>query len=176
MTGVDLARVALRAAKERARERGAGARQAGVVRRGGRRPVVGGDGRDPLPLGAALERLTAERGWELPLAVGGVMGRWPEIVGATNAEHWRPRHFDEESRTLTVLCDSTAWATQLRLLAPQVLARLNQDLGRDSVRLIRVTGPGSPGGSGGHGGNGRAGGGAGRWRAPGSRGPGDTYG
>ncbi|WP_165985032.1 DUF721 domain-containing protein [Streptomyces sp. YIM 98790] len=172
LSGVDLARVALRAAKERARERGTGSRQTGVPRRGGRRSAAGADGRDPLPLAAALERLTAERGWELPLAVGGVMGRWPEIVGATNAEHWRPEHFDEESRTLTVRCDSTAWATQLRLLAPQVLARLNQDLGRGAVKLIRVTGPGGPGGPG----RGAGGGGGGRWRAPGSRGPGDTYG
>ena len=43
---------------------------------------------------------------------------------------------------LTVQCDSTAWATQLRLLAPQLVARLNEDLGQGTVRLIKVLGRG----------------------------------
>ena len=79
---MDLARVALRAAKEQARARGAAAQQKKQARRGGAcARVRGRDGRDPLPLGAAINRLITERGWETPAAVGGVMGRWPQIVG-----------------------------------------------------------------------------------------------
>lgn len=164
-SGVDLARVALRAAKERARARGALAQQKRQARRGGLRSGARPGGRDPVPLGAAVERLTAERGWEVPLAVGGVLGRWPELVGPEVAQHCEPVSYDEDSRVLTVRCDATAWATQLRLLAPQLLARLNADLGQGSVKLIKVLGPG--------GGPRRE---PGAWRAPGSRGPGDTYG
>ncbi|MEU5839800.1 DciA family protein [Streptomyces diacarni] len=162
---MDLARVALRAAKEQARARGAEAQQRRQARRGGGlRSGARRDGRDPLPLGAAVSRLIAERGWETPAAVGGVMGRWPQLVGPQVAQHCEPQRYDEEERTLSVRCDSTAWATQLRLLAPRLVARLNEDLGQGTVRMIKVRGPEAP----------RRG--YGPLRAPGSRGPGDTYG
>ncbi|MEU7281369.1 DciA family protein [Streptomyces sp. NPDC045431] len=166
-SGVDLARVALRAAKEQAKARGAAAQQKKQARRGGGlRSGARADGRDPLPLGAAINRLITERGWETPAAVGGVMGRWPQIVGEDLAKHCVPLRYDEdpEERVLTVQCDSTAWATQLRLLAPRLVARLNEDLGQGTVRVIKVLGPGGP----------RRG--YGPLRAPGSVGPGDTYG
>lgn len=164
-SGVDLARVALRAAKEQARARGAAAVQKKQARRGGLRSGAHADGRDPLPLGAAINRLITERGWEAPAAVGGVMGRWPQLVGPDVAQHCAPERYDEEARVLTVVCDSTAWATQLRLLAPMLVARLNTDLGHGTVKLLKVQGPAGPP----RGYNGRL-------RAPGSRGPGDTYG
>lgn len=166
-TGVDLARVALRAAKEQARARGAAAQQKKQARRGGGlRSGARSDGRDPQPLGSAINRLITERGWETPAAVGGVMGRWPQIVGDDLANHCVPLRYDDDpdARVLTVSCDSTAWATQLRLLAPQLVARLNADLGQGTVRMIKVVGPGGPERR------------FGPLRAPGSKGPGDTYG
>ena len=164
LSGVDLARVALRAAKEQARARGAAAQQKKQARRGGLRSGARADGRDPLPLGAAINRLITERGWETPAAVGGVMGCWPQLVGDDIALHCEPQSYDEQERVLTVRCDSTAWATQLRLLAPTLGARLNADLGHGTVKLIRVRGPEGPRSS------------HGRLRAPGSRGYGDTFG
>lgn len=164
-SGVDLARVALRAAKEQARARGDAAQQKKQARRGGGlRSGARADGRDPLPLGAAISRLITERGWEAPAAVGGVMGRWPQIVGDDVAKHCVPQKYEEDERVLTVQCDSTAWATQLRLLAPRLVARLNEDLGHGTVRVIKVLGPTGPPQR------------YGRLRAPGSKGPGDTYG
>ncbi|WP_079127367.1 DUF721 domain-containing protein [Streptomyces sp. TP-A0874] len=163
-SGVDLARVALRAAKERARAHGMAAERKKQARRGGLRSGARADGRDPLPLSAAIKRLMTERGWETPAAVGGVLGRWPQLVGPEVAQHCEPQGFDEDARVLTVRCDSTAWATQLRLLAPQLLARLNADLGQQTVKLIKVLGPGGPPRR------------FGALRAPGSTGPGDTYG
>jgi predicted nucleic acid-binding Zn ribbon protein len=165
LSGVDLARVALRAAKEQARLRGEAASQKKQARRTGLRSGARADGRDPQPLGAAITRLIAERGWEAPAAVGGVMGRWPEIVGRDIAAHCEPEHYDEDERILTVRCSSTAWATQLRLMTPQLLRTLNVGLGESTVRFIKVQGPG--GGPTGY---------RGRLRAPGSKGPGDTWG
>ena len=158
--------MALRAAKEQARARGDAAQQKKQARRGGGlRSGARADGRDPMALGAAINRLLTERGWETPAAVGGVMGRWPQIVGDDLAKHCVPcGTYDEDERVLTVQCDSTAWATQLRLLAPQLVARLNEDLGHGTVRLIKVLGPGGPARR------------FGPLRAPGSTGPGDTYG
>ncbi|MFK0117376.1 DUF721 domain-containing protein [Streptomyces sp. NPDC090994] len=163
-SGVDLARVALRAAKEAARARGEAAQQKKQARRVGLRSGARADGRDPMALGSAINRLITERGWETPAAVGGVMGRWPQIVGEDVAKHCVPERYDEDERVLVVRCDSTAWATNLRLLAPTLVARLNEDLGHGSVRVIKVQGPG---------GSPRR---YGPLRAPGSTGPGDTYG
>ncbi|MGW0365557.1 DUF721 domain-containing protein [Streptomyces sp. NPDC002990] len=160
-SGIDLARQALAAAREQARARGSAVS-------GRKRPQLGlrsgarADGRDPMPLMAALDRLRTERGWEMPMAVAGVMERWPEIVGPEIAAHCVPERY--EDRELVVRCDSSAWAAQLKLLAPQLVARLNADLGQGTVRLIKVHGPGGRPKS------------YGPWRAPGSTGPGDTYG
>ncbi|MGK5693381.1 DUF721 domain-containing protein [Streptomyces sp. URMC 128] len=163
-SGVDLARVALRAAKEAARARGDAAQQKKQARRGGLRSGARADGRDPMALGSAISRLITERGWEAPAAVGGVMGRWPQIVGEDVAKHCVPERYDEDEHVLSVRCDSTAWATNLRLLAPTLVARLNEDLGHGTVKMIKVQGPGGPGRR------------YGPLRAPGSTGPGDTYG
>lgn len=164
-SGVDLARQALAAAKEQARARGAAAQQKKTVRRGGGlRSGSGADGRDPLKLGAALDRLKTERGWEMPIAVSGVMGRWKEIVGPDVAQHSEPLKYDEDERILVVRCDSTAWATQLKWMVPDLLRRLNAELGRDTVRVIKLQGPNAPQRR------------YGPLRAPGSTGPGDTYG
>ena len=54
---------------------------------------------------------------------------------------------DGEDRTggrLVVQTDSTAWATQMRLLAPTVVRRLNEELGDGTVRVIDVQGPTVP--------------------------------
>ncbi|MGV9557208.1 DUF721 domain-containing protein [Streptomyces sp. NPDC003401] len=164
-SGVDLARVALRAARAQARARGDAVQQKKQARRGGGlRSGARADGRDPMALGAAINRLLTERGWEAPAAVGGVMGRWPRIVGEDVAKHCEPERYDEDERVLFVRCDSTAWATNLRLLAPTLVARLNEDLGHGRVRQIRVQGPAGPARR------------YGPLRAPGSKGPGDTYG
>ncbi|MCB5163336.1 DUF721 domain-containing protein [Streptomyces bambusae] len=166
LSGVDLARQALAAAKEAARARGAVAGDRSRARQGGLRSGARADGRDPMRLGAALERMRTEHGWEQPMAVAGVMQRWDEIVGPDVAAHCRPESYDAdpEKRELTVRCDSSAWMVQLRHLTPQLIARLNGQLGQGTVRFIKVLPPG----------------GAprryGPLRAPGSTGPGDTYG
>lgn len=119
-------------------------------------------GRDPHLLGEELESFVAARGWQADIAVGAVLGRWPAIVGSEIAQHCVPVDFTEG--VLTLRADSTAWATQLRLLASSLLARLAAEVGEGTVDEIRVLGPSAP--SWGHG----------AWRSPDSRGPRDTYG
>src|SRR3954452_16781797 len=98
--GPDAVRSALNRARAAARERGAipGAPPAGSRRR--RRPRDDGsrsgahpDARDPQTVGAALDRLVAEPGWQEAVAVGGVMGRWDAVVGAESAGLSRPEEF-----------------------------------------------------------------------------------
>jgi predicted nucleic acid-binding Zn ribbon protein len=100
------------------------------------------DDRDPQLLDSTLSRLVDDHGWELDLKVHGVFGRWAELVGAEVAQHCTPESFADGR--LVVRTDSTAWATQLRLLAPNVVRRLNEELGHGTVALIEVLGPHLP--------------------------------
>ena len=97
---------------------------------------------DPQPFTAALGGLLSARGWREKAAVGAVFGHWQDIVGPQLALHSKPESF--ESGELTVSADSPAWATQLRLMAPQLLKRLAEELGHNTVRHIRVNGPSGP--------------------------------
>ncbi|MGN6244468.1 MAG: DUF721 domain-containing protein [Motilibacteraceae bacterium] len=147
--GLDVAREALAAARAAAKARGQnpsrdGAAGATRTRRGDGRRRSGAhpDDRDPQPLGRTLDRLVADRGWEVDLAVGGVIGRWAQIVGAEVAAHCTPESF--EDGTLVVVTDSTAWATQVRLLRSDLLRRIAEDLGAGVVRRLEVKGPSAP--------------------------------
>jgi predicted nucleic acid-binding Zn ribbon protein len=162
--GSDLARDALRAAQESARKRGRAAAPGGTGVVGRRRRRWSGpkpDERDPQPLGRLAARLAANRGWAARLAGGQVFGKWAALVGADVAEHTEPVSLSEGE--LTVRADSTAWATQLRLLQRQVLAKIAAEVGDGVVKRLKVQGPSAP-----------------SWRhgprhVPG-RGPRDTYG
>ncbi|MCL8026723.1 DciA family protein [Nocardioides sp. BSK12Z-3] len=101
-----------------------------------------GDDRDPQLLEGSLSRLVADHGWALDLRVHGVFARWPDLVGEEIAGHCTPESFTEGR--LLVRTDSTAWATQLKLLAPRVLARLNEELGPGTVTFLDVQGPHAP--------------------------------
>ncbi len=118
----DAADAALQRARAAAREKGLRPglkpmrrRQIGVQSSGSRQ-----DGRDPLLLGDQMDRLMADRGWKVDVAVGSVMGRWPQIVGQEVAQHCIPVTF--EFGVLTVRADSTAWTTQLKLLESSIMA------------------------------------------------------
>jgi len=145
----DLADTAAASALARAREaaRAKGFRP-GVRPMRKRRPLgqqgnnVAGSGRDPSLLGDQMDRLLVDRGWKVDVAVGAVMGRWATIVGVDVAGHCTPVTFGDG--VLTVRADSTAWATQLRLMSSSILARLEAEVGKDTVIELRVQGPSAP--------------------------------
>lgn len=170
-TGADLVRTALDGARQMARGRGA-ARGASQRRRtreqnlDGRSPGgfsgPGPDESDPQPIGALVAGYVAERGWERPLAEARVFADWAALVGADVAAHCAPTSLT--AGELKVSAESTAWATQLRLLASTLLARLATELGPEVVSRITVSGPTGPSWK--HGG----------FSVRGARGPRDTYG
>jgi predicted nucleic acid-binding Zn ribbon protein len=97
---------------------------------------------DPQPLSTALDALLADQGWQTEAAVGSVFGRWDQLVGPDVAAHTRPERFNDGE--LVVIADSSAWATQMRLLASAVLRRLNTELGHGTVTRVVVRGPAPP--------------------------------
>ncbi|MEW1760514.1 DciA family protein [Streptomyces cyaneofuscatus] len=134
-TGVDLARVALAAAKQAAKERGA---ITSAKRAPKRRPATRRDGRDPMGLGGALAQLVTERGWETPAAGGSVMDQWPTIVTPEIAENLWPVAFDKTTGRLDLAPATSAWATQARLISAQLIRQSNTAVGTEAVRQIRV--------------------------------------
>jgi len=189
--GADLARQVLAAAKADARARARGGRpgkeaggadpaspvtssssgEAGAPdddREAARRPRLPGiaapgrEWREPTSFAASISRLLAARGWQTRATDSGVLARWDVIVGPEIASHATPVSLRDG--LLELEAESTAWATQLRLLAPRLLGVLRRELGDGVVTRITVRGPSAP-----------------SWRhgpvqMPGGRGPRDTYG
>lgn len=127
----------------------------------GETTVPYGVGRDPRGLDAVLDALTATMGWTSPLAKSELLVAWPQLVGEEVAAHAEP--VAVEDGQLTVRCDSTAWAQQLRTMRTTVLARIEERHPAAGIESIRFLGPDTP-----------------SWkrgpRAIPGRGPRDTYG
>lgn len=102
----------------------------------------GPDLRDPQPLGVVLGKLIRARGWELPAAQARLFASWSQVVGQEVADHCRPVRLEEGE--LTVEADSTAWATQLRLLAGSLLKKIAAEVGHNLVTRMRIHGPAVP--------------------------------
>jgi predicted nucleic acid-binding Zn ribbon protein len=102
----------------------------------------GPDSRDPAGLGDSVAELVAERRWDHDLRAAGILARWDALVGAEIARHCRPDRL--EDGVLTCVAESTAWATQIRLMSGQLVQRLRADLGEGVVITLRVHGPSAP--------------------------------
>ena len=118
-------------------------------------------GRDPELIGSAIDKLVIEQGWQRDNAVATLTNSWAEIVGSDVAAHCVPKEFNEG--TLKIEAESTAWATQLKLLNNTIVAKIAAAIGDGIVRKIVISGPQTPSWS------------KGAWKVQG-RGPRDTYG
>jgi len=159
--GLDLARTLARATARSTPGRKKAVRRADRTPRTGRVSGAHPDDRDPQTLDLTLGRLVDDQGWETELRVHGVFTRWAAVVGAEVAAHVVPESYVDGR--LVVRTDSTAWATEMKLLAGNLVHRLNHDLGDGTVEVIDVLGPHTPRWT------------SGRLRVKG-RGPRDTYG
>ena len=145
--GADLARDALAAARARTAARRANAREVqgagrSVAGRRRRWSSAGPDARDPAAFGVLVRSWVKQNGNPAELAKATVVARWAAIVGADLASHCQP--VDLVDGVLSVRAESTAWATQIRLLAPTMLAKIAAAVGANQVRSIRTVGPAAP--------------------------------
>ena len=145
--GPELARAVLDAALARRRAtQQAPRRRTGSDEGTGRRlrgySGPGPDPRDPQLFGVMLERIMKQRGWQKPAAEAKVFGAWEKVVGPDVAQHSRPVKLD--AGVLTVEAESTAWATQLRMLAASLLKRIAAEVGHNVVTKLNIHGPAAP--------------------------------
>lgn len=146
---MDLVRRTLAEARDAARRAGKDVglgRRSSAQRRvgGGRRSWSGAgpDRRDPQPLGSATRDLARSRGWSGRVAEGAIFGRWRQMVGGDIADHATPTALRDG--VLSVSAESTAWATQLRLVQATLIAKIAAAVGNGVVTSVRITGPTAP--------------------------------
>ncbi|RPK78164.1 DUF721 domain-containing protein [Streptomyces sp. ADI98-10] len=142
-SGIDLARLALQQARLAARSKGGEAR----APRRRRATTTRRDGQEPSGFAAVLAGLMADRAWELPAAGGSVLDRWPDIATAITPHlhhHVRAMAYHPETGQLDLRPDSSAYATQLRLISTRIITAANEATGTNTVRTIRVLPPGPP--------------------------------
>ncbi len=140
LSGVDLARQALLAAREAAKKNGAQTKK--PKRRTG--TTLRRDGREPLGLGTAITTMMTERGLVAPAAGGSVRAQWEAILAAAAPElagHVQAVKFDAETGRLDVAPDAPAYGTKVRWIAPKLIAAANEKVPGANVRTLHVLPP-----------------------------------
>jgi predicted nucleic acid-binding Zn ribbon protein len=150
LRGLDLVRRTLEEARAAARAQGKDAGRGRSVppaprRVAGQRRSWSGPGpdvRDPQPLGRVARDLAKKRGWSAQVAEGTVLGNWSSVVGQQIADHATPTALSDG--VLSVAAESTAWATQLRMIQAQLLAKIAAAVGNGVVTSMKISGPAAP--------------------------------
>ncbi len=117
---------------------------------------------EPQLLKDLLRNLITERNWDTGIAEGTLFSTWEEVVGNEISLHASPISLLEG--VLTIRSSSTAWATQLQLIGPDLLGTIQRSTPGALVESIVIIGPQGP-----------------SWKKGirairGARGPRDTYG
>ena len=117
---------------------------------------------DPEKLSNILSDLVTTKDWKKGIAEGTLFTKWREIVGNEIADHCEPITLFEGR--LIIKAESTSWATQLRLITPDLLKNIRSRSEGALVEELTVIGPNAP-----------------SWKRGlrtirGARGPRDTYG
>jgi predicted nucleic acid-binding Zn ribbon protein len=97
---------------------------------------------DPELIGELLNNMIDEREWNSGLAEGNLFITWATIVGDEIAQHATPISILDS--TLTIQTSSTAWATQLTLVADNLLATIQSDPSGATIAKLRFIGPQAP--------------------------------
>lgn len=88
----------------------------------------------PVPFAEALQSWVKRTGFAGRLDLAAVVDRWPEAVGPQIAAATRALSVTPDG-TLMVRVATHAWATELGLMTPRILTRLN---GSRKGRVLRV--------------------------------------
>ena len=130
------------------------AKRSGGKESGGKAPARGkkrksGSSRDPQLVGSVVDDFLAEQGWQGSTAMARLIESWADVVGPEVAEHVVVESWADGE--LVLKADSTAWATQVRLLSDTLLRQIRSALspdtgspGEDLVRSVSVRGPQAP--------------------------------
>ena len=97
---------------------------------------------DLQSLSSVLSELVTTRDWRQGIAEGSLFTEWVSVVGADIGSHSTPISLVDG--VLTVQASSSAWATQLTLMAPSLLKTISNSAPGALVEEILVLPPGAP--------------------------------
>ena len=89
----------------------------------------------PAPLGAILQQAMKASRIDVDLDAHRLWQQWEDVVGTTIAQNARPEAI--KGKLLLVNVSSAPWMQQLQFLKPELIEKLNENLGRKVVEEIR---------------------------------------
>jgi predicted nucleic acid-binding Zn ribbon protein len=92
--------------------------------------------RRPQKLGDVVSGVLTQAGLSDRVAQAAVIPEWPALVGPQIARVTEPLSVTRQG-TLFVAVSTNGWMTELSLMEPDLLRRLNQRTGRLQIRKIR---------------------------------------
>jgi predicted nucleic acid-binding Zn ribbon protein len=92
--------------------------------------------KEPGGIREILLEFASKIGLEHPGETARLFTAWEEIVGPTVAR--RCEAVSLKGGVLTVAASTPAWAAELKYLTPEMIGRVNTDLGREVVNEVRV--------------------------------------
>ncbi|HUI46950.1 MAG TPA: DUF721 domain-containing protein [Nitrospirota bacterium] len=87
-------------------------------------------------LSATIDKILKARGMQSRVPEYRVSSRWAGTVGAAIARHAQPRTL--RGGRLLLIVDSPAWMQQISLMKPEIIAKLNSNLGAEIIRDITL--------------------------------------
>ena len=90
----------------------------------------------PTAVGEALEGYLSRSGLARRLGQAQVIPDWPRLVGPQIAAVTQPESVAPDG-TLFVRVATSGWMTELQLMAPEIMARVNAGRGAGRIRTIR---------------------------------------
>ncbi len=92
--------------------------------------------RRPVTIREALQTYLSRTGLERRLAQAQVVPEWPRLVGPQIAAVTEPESVTADG-TLFVRVATSAWMTELQLMTPEIMARLNAGRGAGRIKTVR---------------------------------------
>lgn len=93
-------------------------------------------GPPPSGVGGMLGELARRKGWLRRLDGARIYEAWPEIAGEQLALHTEPVRL--HGGVLVLRAESAGWATQVRYLTAELVARADAVLGAGQIRQVTV--------------------------------------
>jgi predicted nucleic acid-binding Zn ribbon protein len=87
-------------------------------------------------LAKTLGKILKARGMQARLHEYRIGNQWDRTVGPAIARHAQPQGL--RAGKLALVVDSPAWMQQLSLMKPELIEKLNRDLGRETVKDITL--------------------------------------
>jgi predicted nucleic acid-binding Zn ribbon protein len=92
--------------------------------------------RRPRKLGDVMGEMLSTSGMSDRIAQASIIPDWPKLVGPQIAQVTEPLSITRQG-TLFVAVTTNAWMTELSLMEPELLRRLNERAGRLEIKKIR---------------------------------------